>query len=75
MAASENPRYTSTLKLLAASLAALGRSAEAKEAAELLVKSQPDFRLADYARLQQPFHDPALSARYLAHLAEAGLPE
>ncbi|HVM81058.1 MAG TPA: adenylate/guanylate cyclase domain-containing protein [Stellaceae bacterium] len=75
MAASENPRYTSTFKLLAASLAALGRIPEAKEAAEQLVKSQPGFHLGDYGRERQPFRDPELSARYLAHLSAAGLPD
>jgi adenylate cyclase len=73
MSASENPRYTSTLKLLAAALAALGRSAEAKEAADRLIQLQPDFRLGDYGRTGQPFRDAELRARYLSHLAMAGL--
>ena len=73
MSASENPRYTSTLKLLAAALAALGRTAEAKEAADRLIQLQPDFRLGDYGRTGQPFRDAELRARYLSHLAMAGL--
>jgi adenylate cyclase len=73
MSASENPRYISTLKLLAAALAALGRSAEAKEAADRLIQLQPDFRLGDYGRTGQPFRDAELRARYLSHLAMAGL--
>jgi adenylate cyclase len=75
MSASENPRYLSTLKLLAASFAAIGRSAEAKQAADRLVELQPDFRLSDYGKAGQPFRDAVLRERYLEHLAAAGLPD
>jgi len=74
MSISENPRYTSTLKLLAASLSAQGRILEARTAGEQLLSFEPGFRLATYAA-RQPFRDPHVKASYLGHLLAAGLPE
>ena len=62
-----------TLRTLAASLAALGRHADAQAAAARLMRSQPGFRLGAYAQ-RCPFLPPVLDG-WLARLGAAGLPE
>jgi adenylate cyclase len=71
----ENPVHAATLKALAASLVALGRTEEARETAARLLQIEPDLRLGEYARNKLPFRDPALRSRFLTHLREAKLPE
>jgi adenylate cyclase len=75
MSVNENPLYTSNLRYLTASLAALGREHEAQEMGTRLMRQEPDFRLGAYGRMRQPFRDPAIAQRFMEHLAEAGLPE
>ncbi|MFN3670829.1 MAG: adenylate/guanylate cyclase domain-containing protein [Bosea sp. (in: a-proteobacteria)] len=72
-AVAQNPSIRFTLRTLAASLAAAGRLAEARTAAERLLQIQPDFRLAVYA-LRCPFVAPILAV-WLGHLRQAGLPD
>lgn len=58
---------------LIATLAALGRADEASEAAQHLLRIQPDFRLGPYAK-RCPFVRPSLDT-WLARRRSAGLPE
>jgi adenylate cyclase len=69
----ENPRYTANLRILAASLSALGRMDEAREIAAKLTSLQPEFSLAAYERTLQPFRDTETKARYMDHLRITGL--
>jgi adenylate cyclase len=71
----ENPTYTTTLKALAASLAALGRVKDARDAVKDHLALEPGFRLGDYARSRLPFRDPGLRARFVRHLRSAGVPD
>jgi adenylate cyclase len=71
----ENPNYTSTLKLLAAAGAAAGRMREACAAARLLLEREPGFRVEPYIRERQPFRDQTFVERYRRDLLRAGLPE
>ena len=75
MSASENPAYTATLRLLIATLAALGRTDEARDVGARLLRREPNFRVAAYARTRQPFRCPEIRESYLSHLRKAGLPE
>lgn len=68
-----NPHYTSALRMTAASLAALGRRAEAAPFAERILSLQPGFRVAPMIA-SQAFRDDAVRQRYGQHLVEAGLP-
>lgn len=74
MSLSENPLYSTTLRLLAASLAALGRLDEAEEAGRRLLVLEPDFTLGRHRRVH-PFRDEELGRRFIEHLKKAGLPE
>jgi adenylate cyclase len=71
---SENPNYTANLRILSAALAGLGRLDEAAATAGRLTALEPEFGIAEYARSLQPFRDPDIAAKYLAHLRAAGLP-
>jgi adenylate cyclase len=73
MSQSENPRYTSNLRLLAAALAALERREEARAAAAQLIDLQPDFTLTSYEP-EQPFRDAEIKAKFIDNLRKAGLP-
>jgi TolB-like protein/Tfp pilus assembly protein PilF len=68
-----NPHYTSALRTTAASLAALGQCAEARELAAKVLAQEPAFRIAPLIA-RQPFRDAAMRDRYARQLAEAGLP-
>jgi adenylate cyclase len=61
------------LRVLAASLVALGRSEDARAVAEEILKYQPQFRLCDY-QLRCPFTGTILRT-WIERLAMAGLPE
>ncbi|KRD96325.1 hypothetical protein ASE63_11565 [Bosea sp. Root381] len=71
-AVAHNPSIRFTLRTLAASLAAAGRMTEATDAADRLMRVQPDFRLTAYAP-RCPFAQPILE-QWIGHLREAGLP-
>jgi adenylate cyclase len=74
IALSENSRYTTVLKTIAASLAALGRLEEAQSAAQALLALEPGFRAGGYAQ-RYPYRDPSLREQLYRHLVSAGLPE
>jgi adenylate cyclase len=73
MSQSENPRYTSNVRLLTAALAALDRQDEARATAARLIDLQPDFTLSRY-EFEQPFRDAAIKAKFIDDLRRAGLP-
>jgi len=73
MSLSENPSYTATHKLLAAALAACGQLDDARRIAADLMRLEPNFRLAAYAR-KQPIHAPQLRTTFMENLEKAGLP-
>jgi adenylate cyclase len=61
------------IRVLIATLVALGQTDEASEMARYLVRIQPDFRMGPYSQ-RCPFPQPLLG-RWLAHLRQSGLPE
>jgi class 3 adenylate cyclase/tetratricopeptide (TPR) repeat protein len=65
--------FRANLRVLAASLVALGRIAEAEAVARRLLVVQPGFTLRAYARIC-PFENPDRRQRFLERLARAGLP-
>jgi adenylate cyclase len=67
-----NPRFGNAVRVLAASLVAVGRVQDAQRVAEHHRQILPDFRVADYAR-RCPFKQPAASG-YVNRLQEAGIP-
>ncbi|WP_158295552.1 adenylate/guanylate cyclase domain-containing protein [Crenalkalicoccus roseus] len=69
-----NPDHASSWRVLAAALAAQGRTDEAAEAARRMLESEPGFRLEEYVRARMPFREPALRARFARDLRAAGLP-
>ena len=73
--AAENPLHGATLQVLAASLAACGRPAEAREVGARFMALRPSFSLDAYARRRIPFRTPDLREGFLAHLREAGIPD
>ena len=72
-AADRNNQAVANLRLLTTSLAALGRHAEAAQAAQRLMLAQPSFRLGSYVSLC-PFQSPILES-WINRLRSAGLPE
>ncbi len=74
LSASENPKFTSNLRILASALVAIGQLDEARDVASELMKLEPNFRLSVYERTRQPFRQPELKALTMAHLRIAGLP-
>ncbi len=68
-----NPRYTSNLRLTAASLFALGRVEEASEMAGRAKQLDPGFKATRMLE-RWPFHDAARRALYVEHLIGAGIP-
>jgi adenylate cyclase len=71
--ATHRPTAIFNLRLLAAILVALGRNAEAQRPAQELLRVQPAFCLALYAK-RCPFEGPILNT-WLERLRAAGLPE
>jgi adenylate cyclase len=72
---SENGRFTATLRLMAVTLAALGRRGDAREMVQALLRLEPGFSLSRYVHERQPFPAGAVRRRYLAHLKKAGFPD
>ena len=69
-----NPDFSDTHGVLAAALASLGRTDEARVALGEYVCRLPGLTLSDQ-RLERPFRRPADRERFLAGLRAAGLPE
>jgi adenylate cyclase len=70
----DRPTYLSAHRLLATSLAELGRLDAAREAVRALLAAAPDYT-AGLAAAHSALRDPALRERYLDGLRRAGLPE
>jgi adenylate cyclase len=66
-----NPRFGNTVRVLAASLGAIGRQDEAHRIAQYHSKLLPMFRVSEYAK-RCPFNEPDAS-RYIELLAGAGI--
>lgn len=66
-----SPLYSTTWRLLAVSLVGLGQLDEAREAAKEMLAIEPNY--PNLAEESAPFLVPTMRARYLSHLAEAGL--
>jgi adenylate cyclase len=75
MSDSHNPSYTANLRILAAALAALGRTEEARAIASRLLTLEPGFDLNRYWQTRQPFRADEIRSRYWEHLRSTGLPE
>jgi adenylate cyclase len=69
-----NPRFTANQRFLTASLAALGSMEEARQAASDLLRVDPGFSVANFAR-NHAFQDPARRQLFGEHLKLAGLPD
>jgi adenylate cyclase len=67
-----NPRFGNAVRILAASLVAVGQEAGARQIAEHHKNILPRFTISDYAR-RCPFREPQASL-YVDRLAAAGLP-
>ncbi len=67
----KSPNYSSTWRVLAASLAALGRVAQARQAGARILELEPDY--PRFAKDLSPFLDPKQRQAYLSQLAVAGV--
>ncbi len=72
----EMPRHVSAHRHVAASLALLGRTEEARTAMRALLAVAPNFTMSSMQKfIPMPYRDAAFVERYLWGLQEAGLPE
>jgi adenylate cyclase len=74
MSATENPRFTSNLRLLAAIQQTLGLGEEARATAREMLRLEPGFSLHHYLQTRQPFRDAVIRERFVAGLTNLGLP-
>jgi adenylate cyclase len=72
-AMSQKPTFVANLRFLAASLAASGRLAEAREIGRTLLEIAPDFHVDAFCETYA-YKDPGRRAALAAHLKVAGLP-
>lgn len=70
----ESTYRTVSRRLLAASLAQLGRTDEARQEGALFMASNPHFTISQWAE-SQPFRDDATRAHFIDGYRKAGLPE
>ena len=73
MSAHQNPYFSSTLRCLAAAHACLGQLEEAREAAEHLLRIEPNFTISDWDRRSRWKHPAKIN--YIAGMRLAGLPQ
>ena len=73
-AMSQNPNFTANLRFLAASLAATGRLAEARDVGQALLAVEPGFRVKRFSETYA-YKDPARRLAFADHLRSAGLPD
>jgi adenylate cyclase len=73
-ALAENPRFTATLRILTAALAAAGSLPEARGMATRLLKADPSFLVTPFCD-GYAFRDTARRAALADHLRAAGLPD
>jgi adenylate cyclase len=69
-----SPRFTANVRILIASLAAIGDDKEARAAAARLLELEPEFTLSGYERTLLPYREPQVRAYFLSSLRSAGLP-
>jgi adenylate cyclase len=69
-----NPRFAANLRFLAASLAASNQVEEARQAAQDLLRVDPNFSSRRFTD-GHAFKDPAMRRQFGDHLIKAGLPE
>jgi len=70
----ESPKWTGNLRLLAASLAAAGRTEEARRVGASIGRMEPSFRVAEFCQ-NYGYSEESLRARLQHHLLLSGLPE
>jgi len=70
----ENPKHTPCLRFLAASLAAVGRVAEARQMGKALARLEPGFRVRKFCD-SYAYQDEHVRRRLAGQLLLAGLPE
>ena len=70
----ENPKHTPCLRFLAASLAAVGRVAEARQMGKALARLEPGFRVRKFCD-SYAYRDEHFRRRLAGQLLLAGLPE
>lgn len=75
MSASENPKFTANLRIMIAALVGSGEVEEGRKVGRCLLRLEPEFRLARYGRILQPFRDETIATCYMDLLAKADLPE
>lgn len=73
-AISENPRYTASLRILAASLAAAGLVEEARQVVHTLLQLEPSFRVKPFIH-GYAYKDAGRRQTLARHLLSAGLPD
>jgi adenylate cyclase len=74
MSLTENPRFTATLRIMAAIQHALGDHAAARATTAEMLRLEPRFSLAEYLVTRQPYRDPTLRERLIADISDLGLP-
>jgi adenylate cyclase len=74
MSLTENPRFTATLRIMAAIQHALGDKAAARATTAEMLRLEPRFSLAEYLVTRQPYRDPTLRERLKADISDLGLP-
>jgi tetratricopeptide (TPR) repeat protein len=73
VAREENPQFTANLRILAASLGALGLADEARDVRDALLIVEPKFEVARFVA-SYAIRDPDRSEHLARHLRLAGLP-
>jgi adenylate cyclase len=74
MSATENPRFTANLRVMAAIQHALGQTEAARRTVADMVRLEPGFSLARYLATRQPFRDTAIRDRFIADIRNLTLP-
>ena len=72
--ARHNRAFSANLRCLVGALVAVGRRADARRWAEVLLSVEPGFNLRDF-RIRSPFQQHPDHESFLSHLVAAGLPE
>jgi TolB-like protein/class 3 adenylate cyclase len=74
LSANEAPEFTANLRVLIASLVAIGEACEARMVAARMLELEPAFTFERYIVTRQPFRDGPIKTRYITHLRGAALP-
>jgi adenylate cyclase len=68
-----SPRFTANVRILIASLAAVGDDKGARAAGARLLELEPEFNLSSYEQTLLPYREPKVRAYFLSCLRSAGL--